>query len=248
MSDTESPTTPRGFSGIDPEWVFISLAIVGVAGVCYWFILPVIQWLIIPNAPGGESGPWVVRPILACHFGAVAVMSAVTLPLITRRLRKLWRREDAASNPFAGRPLIHGLFFVKASLLFAIYASALVFYLFSWEMIGPDGIEQHLPWTTRKHSFQDIVSLETIPDGERSESIRQNGPWYSIKFKNGRSIDLSDDNEGCTHDELRAMATYIADRSGLTWERRSDAQKRIDPRPKVIWETRDDFGAREREP
>jgi hypothetical protein len=196
--------------------------------VCYWFALPAIQSLIIPNALGGRIGPWVVRPILAFHFGAMAVMAAVALPLIGRPIEKLWAREDAALgtryDPFHGRRVKRGLFFVKAFLLLVIYASALVFYLLSWTKIGPDGIEEHLPWTTLTLSFQDIVSLETIPEGERSESITQNGPWYSIRFKSGRSISLSDDNEGTTPDELRAMTTYIADRSGLRWTRRSDAR------------------------
>jgi hypothetical protein len=227
MSDTETPSIPRRSSSIDAWRAVLIVPIFLVAAVCYWFILPVIQWLIIPNAPGGGNGPWVVRPIVAFHFGAMVVLSAVTLPLITRLL-KVWRRDPALGTQH-DRSLIRVPLIAKGLLLLAVYAIGLVFYLFSWNMIGPDGIEEHLPWTTRKHSFQDIVSLETIPDGERSESIHQDGPWYSIKFKSGPSITLSPDNEGSTDDELRAMATYIADRSGLTWERRSDAQKRIDP-------------------
>jgi hypothetical protein len=201
-----------------------------IVGVGYWFILPAIQALIIPNAPGGNSGPWVVRPILAFHFGAVAVMAAVTLPLLARPLQQLWKHEDAALGtryaPFHGRPVKRGLLLIKGFLLLAIYASGMVFYLFSWTIIGPDGIEQRLPWTTLNHSFQDVVTLEKIPEGERSDSIKQNGPWYSIKLKSGRSITLSDNNEGITSDELRALAAYIADRSGRTWARRSDARAR----------------------
>jgi len=230
MSDAETPTIPRRFSGIDAKRAFINGALLAVVALCYWFILPVIQSLIIPNAPGGRNGPWVVRPILAFHFGAMAVMAAVTLSLISRPLQRVWAREDSALgtryDPFHGQTVNRGLFAVKVFLLLAIYASALVFYLFSWTKIGPDGIEERLPWTTRNYSFQDIVSLETIPDGERSESITQNGPWYSIEFKSGRSITLSDDNEGSMLDELRAMTAYIADHSGQRWVRRSDARAR----------------------
>ena len=46
--------------------------------------------------------------------------------------------------------------------------------------MGPDGIEQHLPWTARDHSFQDIKSLETIPDGERSDSIVHSRIRFSL--------------------------------------------------------------------
>jgi hypothetical protein len=114
----------------------------------------------------------------------------------------------------------------KGLLLLAVYATGLVFYLFSWTIVGPAGIEQRLPWTMLHHEYEDIVSLEMIPDGQRSESIRQNGPWYSIKFKSGRSITLSPDNEGITREELIAMSAYIADRAGRTWLRRSDARRR----------------------
>jgi hypothetical protein len=220
----------RGLSRIDGTRAFISVAILASAGICYWFLLPAIQSLIIPNAPGGRNGPWVLRPIVAFRFGAMAVMAAVTVPLLTRPLRRMWAREDAALgtryDPFHNRPGKRVLLVVQGFLLLAIYASALLFYLFSWEIIGPDGIEQRLPWTTRHHSFQDIVSLETIPDGERSESITQEGPWYRITFKSGRSISWGSDNEGCTRDELSAMATFIADRSGRAWARRRDSRAR----------------------
>ena len=101
-----------------------------------------------------------------------------------------------------------------------------MFYLLSWETVGPDGIEQHLPWTTLHHSFQDVSALETIPNSERSDALKQNGPWYSVKLRSGRSITWSLDNEGMTHDELTAMATFVARRSGLAWARRSDARAR----------------------
>jgi len=230
MTDLSISSNPRSFSKVDAKRSFINLAVLAIVGVGYWFMLPAIQLLIIPTAPNGDNGPWMVRPILAFHFCAAAVMAAVTFPLLTWPLQQVWNRNDAALgtryNPFHGRPAKRGLLLVKGFLLLAIYAAGLVFYLFSWTMIGPDGIEQRLPWTTLKHSYQDIVSLETIPDGERSESITQDGPWYSIKLKSGRFITLSDDNEGSTREELVAMTSYIADRSGLTWVRRSDVGAR----------------------
>src|SRR5262245_9493720 len=96
MSDAETPRTSRGFSRIDATRACMSVAILAISGVCYWFILPAIQSLIIPNAPGGRSGPWVVRPILAFRFGAMAVMAGVTVPLMMWPLRRIWAREDAA--------------------------------------------------------------------------------------------------------------------------------------------------------
>lgn len=230
MSDAKTPVRSRGFTRVDATRAFISVVILAIVSVCYWFTLPALQSLIVPSVPGGRNGPWVLRPILAFHFGAVVVMASVTVPLITWPLWKVWAREDATLgtryDPFQGRPVKRALLVVKSLLLLAIYAAALLFYLLSWEVIGPQGIEQRLPWTTLNHSFQDISSLETIPNGERSESIRQDGPWYSVKFKGGRSFTLSEDNEGTTHEELTAMTAFIAERSGLVWARRSDARSR----------------------
>ena len=229
-SDRDTPAISRNFSRSDGKRAGISIAILVVVGACYWFMLPGIQSQIIPDAPGGTNGPWVLRPILAFHFGAVAVMACVTVPLIAGPLKRKWKHEDAASgsryDPFAGRPVRRAIFVFKGAVLLIVYAAALMFYLLSWETMGPGGIEQHLPWTTLHHSFQDIASLETIPDGERSDSLKQNGPWYSIRLRNGRSITWSLDNEGITQDELTAITTFVAQRSGLAWARRSDTRAR----------------------
>lgn len=228
--DRGTPAILRSFSRADVKRAGIRLAIFGVVCVCYWFILPGIQSQIIPDAPGGTNGPWVLRPIFAFRFGAMAVMASVTLPIIVGLLERRWKHGDAASgsgyDPFAGRPVERALFVFKGVLLLIIYAAALMFYLLSWETIGPDGMERHLPWTTLHHSFQDIASLETIPDGERSDSLKQNGPWYSINLRSGRSMTWSLDNEGITQDELTAITTFVARRSGLAWVRRSDTRAR----------------------
>jgi hypothetical protein len=167
---------------------------------------------------------------VAFHFGAVAVLACVTLPVLVGPLRRAWEREDAALgtryDPLHGRPVKRGLIVGKALLLLLVYAAALLFYLLSWTTIGPDGIQQRLPWGTLTHSFQDIASLEMIPEGQRSDSLRQNGPWYDITLRSGRSIALSSDNEGTTPDELAAMTAFVAERSGLAWARRSDARPR----------------------
>ena len=220
----------RSFSRADVKRGGIRLAIFVVVCAFYWFILPGIQSQIIPDAPGGTNGPWVLRPIFAFRFGALAVMASVTFPIIVGLLERRWKHGDAASESgydlFAGRPVERARFVFKGVLLLIIYAAALMFYLLTWETIGPDGMERHLPWTTLHHSFQDIASLETIPDGERSDSLKQNGPWYSINLRSGRSITWSLDNEGITQDELTAITTFVAQRSGLAWVRRSDTRAR----------------------
>src|SRR5262245_27366715 len=136
MSDVETSRIPRPFSGTDARRTFIGVGILVVVAVCYWFALPAIQSLIIPSAPGGGNGPWVVRPILAFHFGAVAVLTSVTAALILQPLKKGWRYEDAALgtryDPFHNRPVKRGLLLLQGFVLLAVYSSALVFYLLSW--------------------------------------------------------------------------------------------------------------------
>src|SRR6266480_4844722 len=107
MDKVEAPIEKRKFSRVDAKRALISLLILVPVGVCYWFLLPVVQSLIFPRTPGGTTGPWMVRPILAMHFCAVAAMTCVTAPIISRRLRRRWKREDATMgsryDPFPGR-------------------------------------------------------------------------------------------------------------------------------------------------
>lgn len=200
------------------------------ASIAYWFMLPAIQSMILPDAPGGIGGPWVIRSVFGLRFGAMLVMVFATIWLVSIPLRRAWRRQDAELgtryDPLHDRPLKRIVVIVKVILLFAIYTGALALYLFSWEFIGPNGIEQRLVVTTLRHSYEDIESLETIPDGEHSDSIGQSGPYYCIKLKSGRCITLSDDQEGITREELRAVTDYVANRSGLEWVKRRDSRPR----------------------
>jgi hypothetical protein len=228
MTGAETPQVLRDFSRTDATRMLITVGILAVVAVSYWYTLPALQSLTLPSARTGHEGPWVVRPIGAFHFGAMTVLTAVTVPLVLLPVQRKWARADVAFgtryDPFHGRPGKRRVLLVKGSFLMVVYAAGLFCYLFSWERVGPEGIQQRLPWTTLNHSFQDIESLETVPEGERSDSISRSGPWYSIKFKSGRSITLSEANEGCTRAELSAMTAFIADRSGLPWVRRGDSR------------------------
>lgn len=108
---------------------------------------------------------------------------------------------------------------LKGSLLIVIYGVSLVFYLLSWETVGPDGIEQRLPWGTLKHRFQDVASLEMV-DSPRSD------PSYVITLQSGRAIKFGTENEGTTPDEARAISSFVAQRSGRAWVRREASPRR----------------------
>jgi hypothetical protein len=228
MADVELST--REFGPVDGRRAAVLFGLMAAVGAAYWFLLPVVQSMIIPTAPGGDGGPWVLRPSTPARFGAMAVLASVTAAYLDRPLRRLWAKQDAALgsryDPFRGRPGRRGRLILQTVPLLLLYAAALVFYLGSWTTIHMGGIDERLPWALRHHAFRDVASLETIPDGERSDSLREAGPWYAIHLRTGRTLTLNLQNEGTTHEELAAIAAFVADRTGLRWERRADARYR----------------------
>ena len=230
MTTENRPVAVRKISGAD-RWRAISmLAIFAGVGAGYWLLLPGIQSLIIPDGPGGKDGPWVIRPIVAIHAVSAGLLAALTVVFILVPLRKRWACEDAALgtryDPLQGQSMLRVVLLLKGSLLMLVYAAGLAFYLFSWEIVGPDGILEHVPWATRKYAFQEVAMLEYIPDGERSDFLVRNGPWYAVTLKDARRIAFSLDNEGMTPEELVALTAMIADRTGLAWMKVPDARVR----------------------
>jgi hypothetical protein len=229
MPDTNTPAVSRGFGRTDGKRGIVAAAILLGSVACYWLVLPLIQSMIIPRAPGGANGPWVVRPEGPLRICAAAVLACVTVPFLAGPLKRKWDNEDAASgsryDPLAGRPVKRALFVLKAIVLLTVWGAGLMFYLLSWETIGPDGMKEHLPWATLRHPFQDVASLETIPEGLRSDTLGKDGPWYAVKLRSGRTMTWSLDNEGMTRDELAAMTTFVAQRSGMAWGFRGDARR-----------------------
>lgn len=230
MAEPDVPNSARRFGRVDARRMLVFFAVLGATAMGCWFVLPVIQSWIIPRAPGGVHGPWVIRPEGSLHFAATAISTAVTAAFIFQPLKKRWRHVDAERGtewrPHSGRPVRRALFLLKALFLSVIYAFGFALYIFSWTTIGPSGIEQRLPWTKLAFTFHDIAALETIPEGDRSESIQQNGPWYAIHFKTGRYIALSEDNEGLSPDELRSIVAFVAEGVGLDWKPREDSRPR----------------------
>ncbi len=206
----------------------ILFAILVAACVFYWFLLPYAQSWVLPTAPGGLQGPWVIRPIVAIHACAMAALACLTVPLVSLPLRRIWNRRDhevgTQYTPFRGRPVKFVGLLLAGVFLLLLYSAALVFYLFSWTVVGPEGIGERLPWGFKNYAYTDIVLLETIPPGMHSESIAQDGPWYCVELKGGREIKLSLDNEGLAETELRAIAAFVAERCRMTWQRRPDAR------------------------
>ena len=220
----------RNFSTLDVKSAFFVFVLLLIVGIGYWFVLPHIQSCFIPSFRNGRDGPWLIRPIFAFRAGAMAVMTCLTVPIILTPIRKVWAREDIALGSqytaFRGRPVKRAVFYVQGFLLLLVYAFAFAFYSFSWTTIDANGIDQRLPWATLHHEFKEIEKLKTIPDGQRSDSLAQNGPWYSINLRSGRVITLSLDNEGINRTELQSIAAFVAEKSGLAWKSRGDSRLR----------------------
>lgn len=229
MSDLENLEL-REFSSVDAKRAGIMLAIFLALGIISWFMLSGIQSLLVPSADGGSAGSWVIRPIRAFHFAASAVMAIPLLLLIDSWLQRRWAQEDLALGsryrPYHGQHRLRSRVVTKGIALLLIYVTGLVLYLSSWSVVAADGIETQLPWGKNRYTFQEIVALEVIPENYRSDSITQNGPWYSIKFKNGGHLTVSYDNEGSTKSNMAEMANFIAERSGRSWKQRTDARPR----------------------
>ena len=229
MNLSVNQSTPRKLSRIDAKRGAVSVIILALVFIVWYFLLPLIQGAIVPKLPGGTMGPWVIRPIIALRFGASAIASVASIPLLTKRVRRRWKAEDAALGThyepysgFAGK----AAYTIKGVLLMIIYAASMLFYLLSWDTVGPSGIELHHPWGQRKYSFSDVESIETIASGMRSDKLAQNGPWYSVELSDGYHFIFSHDNEGCSERELSDMATFIAAQSRKTLTPRDDSRTR----------------------
>ncbi len=205
------------------------LVIAVVVFVASYFSLPAIQSLMLPKLAASSSGPWLVRPIIAFHFGACAVSTVAAMPVFMAPLRRRWRAADVADgtryDPFHGRPVAKASMYVKGTLLLLVYASAMAFYLFSWQIVDAHGITQRLPWGTTTYGFGRVAALECIPEGFRSDSLKQEGPHYSLALENGRTFTFDLDNEGMTEARLETITSYIRDQVGGRWEVRPDARR-----------------------
>ncbi len=207
----------RRFNLVDARRTVMMFILMGVFYAASYYLLPWIQALILPRAPGGAMGPWVVRPAWVLRVFAAVILSVAPLPLLIMRFRRRWDAEDAAAgtqyDPFAGRPGWKVRIFVRSGLLALIYGIGLPFYLFSWTVVGPAGIDQRLPWGHRNRSFDKIKSLELTP-------------WHKVVFVDGPSFTFGENNEGCSQADVSAMESLIAERSGQKWRVLPDAKPR----------------------
>jgi hypothetical protein len=207
----------------------IILAVVVASFPAWYFLLPCIQSVLIPSMPGGNAGPWIVRPahimhLLGSGFLAISMWPLVSL-LLPRAPAQPAATREARFDPFADRPNLKAEIWVKSIAMLLIYAAMVPLYLYSWNAVTADGMERQSPLGRTTHTFAEIKSLETIPAGMHSRKLRKDGPWYRVNFTDGREFTFAPGNEGTTDAEQSAMARFISQHSGQRWQTVSDTQR-----------------------
>jgi hypothetical protein len=195
--------------------VGIVLSVLGCVFFAFWFLLPTVRGLLLPEA---EPGSWIVGPHRALRFGACTIISAVTLPLALRPLQRGWRERDLATrgaplDPLASRPGTRVGLLIKGGLLFVVYTVCAAFYWISYTRVSPDGIAVRSPLGTRSYSYSQIEALE------RAAPAAGEAEKYTIRFSDSSWAHFSADHEGTTALAIERIAAYVADRSGRRWAR-----------------------------
>src|SRR5688572_13984857 len=79
-TDFASATLPR-----KALYLATSLLAVLLLFAAYYFAVPVVQGMFLPEAP---PNGWLVRPILALRFFAAVILGALTIPVLQPMLRR----------------------------------------------------------------------------------------------------------------------------------------------------------------
>lgn len=227
-------TTPEAghLRGLLPLIILGVIVLAALAPVftAWYFVLPYIQKAVIPTAPGGTTGPWVVRPIAADHYVACAAFTAASMGFIMLVRAPFRKRRNAVGTAagtghvsFYRQPFAKTKVFIANFAMVVVLASMVTFYFRSWTVFEPGGIEVQSPWGYKKYSYDQIKSLETVPDGFRSGPTA--GPSYTITLDHGLVINLSLRNEGCSKTDLSAIAAFIAEQSKRTWQLQDDVHE-----------------------
>jgi hypothetical protein len=219
----------RGYSLKDAGRTAIMLVMFMVSFPVWYVLLPWFQSAIIPTMPGGQEGPWLVRPALVLHLLGSAFLSVALLPFLATFLRRDWKEQDSADgsryDPFHGRPWRKATLWFKCIVLLLIYGTMVPFYLYSWTTVTEGGIETQSPLGRKSYTFTQIRSLQTIPRGMHSRKMRKYGPWYRVEFTDGREFNFDPGAEGSSDSEQSAMAGFISKYSGQFWRNVPDARR-----------------------
>ena len=187
-----------------------------------FYLLPLLQQFVIPKLPGGTQGPWVLRPNLKVHGIASIAAAFISVRIAQIYLARRRRDQDAAKGtqhePSHGRPFDNAYKALKNGAILLILGSFLPAYFYSCTLITENGIEVRTLLGPERHTFAEVAVLRTIPSGMYNTTISRGGPWYGIGFADGTSCTFGALNEGITEAELSAIALFISQRTGESWE------------------------------
>ena len=194
-------------------------AVIVVSGVVFtttYFLLPLLQSLLLPEAP---ADGWLVRPPRATRFGATIVISCFMIPFL---MRWLWRR--AGQLPLVAREAekLKGLPVFKCVsilgfIVLILYGFGGVLYFSAYTSITDQEIAVHNIVNPRRYEMDDIASLVEIPEGFHVKT--DYGPMLFLHFQDGSFKSLSLDCEGLTPQDLLGMRRMLSERSGKPWQR-----------------------------
>lgn len=216
----------RRTTTVDRKRHAIVILVFAASFLLWWFTLPVLQSLVLPNS---SESTIVVRPVTALRFCATAILWCATVLAVLPRLHAIWRAEDVARGtrlePKTRR-------FKKIRLLVVgivstiVYGIAAPFYVLSWTEFRPDVVLVRQPWAAKSYGYDEVATLTFVPIGFRSDRLKQNGPWYAIGFSDGTSVTLSLDNERISIETLHEVENHVADESRIKWSQLEDITPR----------------------
>jgi hypothetical protein len=214
-TDFASASVPR-----KALYVVMILLVVALLFVAYYFAVPVIQGVFLPEAP--PSG-WLVRPMYALRCCAAVLLMGFTLPVVAPGLRRLGIFPQPAKKPLHPALWAHAVY---GSLLVVVYFVTGVLYFSAYTLVTDQEILIHNPVYPRRYGMNDIAALVEIPRGFRVEADKENGPVLNVYFHDRRRASLSLDCEGLTEQDLAGIRGMLAARTGKAWEQDPRAEPR----------------------
>lgn len=205
-----------------PAYIALVLSLLAVTMGAYYLILPLLQSVFLPPAP---AGGFLIRPAKVLLFGACAVCSALTLPLLQNLMHrhpKLRLQTPSPMKEGAKKAL-----YLKGGLIFIVYLLTGSFYFLSYQTISEQGLSTQLPWGQRNYRFEQIEEILVIPEGHRDRRNKQReGPIYSLRFSDGSNFSFGSQNEALTAEKALEIGRFVAEMAGQ--------QPRINPRSEAI--------------
>jgi hypothetical protein len=182
--------------------------------------LPILQHLATSRLTPDIGRLAIVHPIIVIRLFCAVVTTTFATTLILAKLAERWREHDT-------KQVVKENLIVKYIMIFilsVILSLSLIGYSRCRYQFESDHVLVYRLFDYKRMTYNDITTLTMLPPGEWSDSVREEGPWYRIVFREGYRMDISHRNEGISEEELHVLAIKISERSGKAWGRFGDAR------------------------